>query len=157
MTIHDFDGSFARARFGIIGMIGPAETVAREILAAANDLLDRSSKDTRGLWPRAAVLLQRQALEVALKTFWSLKAPGVEECSARAQLLCLGAYLADDGVARRAHHVWTALSRAAHFHPYELPPTREELLVWRDVVMETIVATESAWMRHDGGRARSIT
>ena len=109
-------------------MTSSNETVAREILASAKELLERSSADTQGLWPRAAVLLQRQALEVALKTYWSLKAPGVEECSARAQLLCLGTYLRDESIARRAHQAWTALSRAAHFHPYELPPTREELL-----------------------------
>jgi hypothetical protein len=79
--------------------------------------MDRSSEQTFGLWPRAVVLLQRQALEVALKTYWSLKAPGVEECSARAQLLCLGTYLTNESVARRAHQTWTALSRA-------LPPPR---------------------------------
>lgn len=121
------------------------ETVAREILASANDLLERSSADTSGLWPRAAVLLQRQALEVALKTYWSLKAPGTEECSARAQLLCLGTYLRDESLARRAYHVWTALSRAAHFHPYELPPTREELMGWQEAVVEVIDATERGW------------
>lgn len=77
--------------------------------------------------------------------YWSLKAPGTEECSARAQLLCLGTYLRDEDLARRAYHVWTALSRAAHFHPYELPPTREELMTWQDVVQETIEATEEGW------------
>lgn len=126
-------------------MTSSNETVAREILASAKELLERSSADTQGLWPRAAVLLQRQALEVALKTYWSLKAPGVEECSARAQLLCLGTYLRDESIARRAHQAWTALSRAAHFHPYELPPTREELLAWQEVVQDTIEATEAGW------------
>jgi hypothetical protein len=121
------------------------ETVAREILASARQLLDRSSADTRGLWPRASVLLQRQALEVALKTFWSAKARGVEECSTRAQFLCLGAYLRNETVARQAHLAWTALSRAAHFHPYELPPTREELLAWHDIVLEFLDTTEQAW------------
>jgi len=81
-------------------MTDAEETVAREILASARRLLDRASADTRGLWPRAAVLLQRQALEVGLKTYWSAKARGVEECSTRAQFLCLGPYLRDDGTAR---------------------------------------------------------
>ncbi len=121
------------------------ETVAREILGSARRLLDRSSADTRGLWPRAAVLLQRQAMEVALKTFWSAKARGVEECSTRAQFLCLGSYLRNEPVARRAHLAWTALSRAAHFHPYELPPTREELLAWHASALELLDATEQAW------------
>src|SRR4051812_23734923 len=128
-------------------MTDAEDTVAREILASARRLLDRSSADTRGLWPRAAVLLQRQALEVALKTYWSSKARGVEECSTRAQFLCLGTYLRDAVVARRAHLAWTALSRAAHFHPYELPPTREELLAWHDAVGELLDVTEEAWRR----------
>ena len=127
------------------------DTVAREILASARSLLDRASTETSGLWPRAAVLLQRQALEVALKTYWSFRAPGVEECSTRAQFLCLGTYLRSssgataEDVARRAHQAWAALSRAAHFHPYELLPTREELLAWDEVVMEVVEATEKEW------------
>lgn len=121
------------------------ETVAREILASARGLLDRASAETSGLWPRAAVLLERQAVEVGLKTYWSLKAPGLEDCSTRAQFLCLGSYLPDASVAQRAHQAWAALSRAAHFHPYELPPTREELLVWHDTVLELLDVTERAW------------
>ena len=37
------------------------------------------------------------------------------------------------------------MSRAAHFHPYELPPTREELAAWDEVVMEVVEATEREW------------
>ena len=85
-------------------------TVARELLAAARSLADRPAGDTRGLWPRAAVLLARQSLEVALKTYWSAKAPGVEEASMRAQLLCLGTWVSDEPLARRAHQAWSALS-----------------------------------------------
>ncbi len=47
--------------------------------------------------------------------------------------------------ARRAHQAWAALSRAAHFHPYELPPTRDELVAWDEVVMEIVEATEREW------------
>jgi hypothetical protein len=122
------------------------ETIAREILATARQLIERSTADTRGLWPRAAVLLQRQALEVALKTYWSAKARGVEECSTRAQFLCLGSYLKEDHVPRRAHLAWTALSRAAHFHPYELPPTTEELAAWDDAIRELLDVTEPIWL-----------
>jgi hypothetical protein len=124
-----------------------ASTVARELLDHARMLLERSSSETRGLWPRAAVLLARQSLEVGLKTYWSAKAPGVEECSTRAQLLCLGEYLGDQTLARRASQVWGALSRAAHFHPYELPPTREELNAWCDTVREVLDRTERAWLK----------
>ena len=76
-------------------------TVARELLTAARSLVDRPAGDTRGLWPRAAVFLARQSLEVALKTYWSAKAAGVEESSMRAQLLCLGTWVSDEPLARR--------------------------------------------------------
>jgi hypothetical protein len=89
-------------------------------------------------------LLARQSLEVALKTYWSAAAPGVEDCSTRAQLLCLGSYVSDEEFARRANQVWTSLSRAAHFHPYELPPTIEELTAWFQAVSEVIEKTEES-------------
>lgn len=120
-------------------------TVARQLLAAVDDLLNRASPGTAGLWPRAATLLTRQALEVALRTFWSKRAPGVEACSARAQLLCLGKHIGDEPLGQRAHVVWAALSGACHYHPYDLAPTREELLGWRDVVLEVVERTERAW------------
>jgi len=37
------------------------------------------------------------------------------------------------------------LSRAAHFHPYELPPTREELAAWHDAILALLDVTEQAW------------
>lgn len=121
------------------------DTVARELLQSARTLIDRVSIDTSGLWPRAAVLLTRQSLEVALKTYWSAKARGAEECSTTAQLLCLGAYCGDDDLARRAGQVWAALSRASHAHPYELAPTCDELLTWIDTVADVVDKTERAW------------
>jgi hypothetical protein len=119
-----------------------ADTIARELLESARLLIDRHSADTRGLWPRAAVLLIRQALEVAVKTYWSAKAPGTEECSCRAQLLCLGPYIGDEALARRASQAWSELSGAAHVHPYELPPTREEIVGWIERVRDVVDVTE---------------
>jgi hypothetical protein len=124
-----------------------ASSVARELLAAAGSLVDRPRDDTRGLWPRAAVLLARQSLEVALKTYWSAKAPGVEESSLRAQLLCLGPWLTDEPLARRAHQTWGELSRASHHHAYELSPTRDELVRWFETVAEVIEVTEAGWRK----------
>ena len=120
-------------------------TVARELLSAACYLADRPAVDTLGLWPRASVFLGRQALEIALKTYWSAKAPRVEESSMRAQLLCLGVWLSDEPLARSAYHAWGALSRASHHHAYELTPTRDELIAWFATVFEVITATERAW------------
>ena len=127
---------------------GDDDTPARSLLSAASALIDRSGgPETGGVWPRAAVFLARQALEVTLKTYWSAVAPGVEECPERAQLLCLGRYLSDPPLAGRAHQVWAALSRASHHHPYDLSPTRDELHTWCETVAEVIERTERVWTR----------
>ena len=122
------------------------DTVAGELLNAARTLANKSGGDTRGLWPRASALLARQSLEIALKTYWSAVAPGTEEASMRAQLLCLEGYLPAT-VARQAYQVWTALSRASHHHVYELAPTREELLAWFDSVGGIVEQTERVWRK----------
>ena len=122
-------------------------SVARELLSAARSLAERPASETSGLWPRAAVFLARQSLEVALKTYWSAKAPGVEESSMRAQLLCLGAWVTDEPLARRAYQTWSALSRASHHHPYELTPTRDELVGWFETVLDVVEVTESQWRK----------
>ena len=121
-------------------------TVSRALLGVARSLIERPAHATQGLWPRASALLVRQSLEVALKTYWSRIAPGTEEASMRAQLLCLEGYLSPQ-TARQAHQVWAALSRASHHHVYELSPTREELLAWYQVVAEVVEQTERAWRR----------
>ena len=120
-------------------------TVARELLAHGRSMVDRHSVGTRGVWPRAAALLVRQALEVALKTYWSARARGLEEASMHAQLLCLDGTLNDREVGRRAHAAWSALSRAVHYHAYELAPTSEELLTWCADVAVVIDRTEREW------------
>lgn len=123
-----------------------SDTVAGDLLHAARALASQPGDDTRGLWPRASALLARQSLEAALKTYWSMTAPGTEDASMRAQLLCLEGYLPAP-VARQAYQVWTALSRASHHHAYELAPTREELLSWFDAVHIVVEQTERAWRK----------
>jgi hypothetical protein len=120
-------------------------TVARDLLLAARTLAERPVGNSAALWPGAAVLLARQALEVAVKTYWSAKAPGAEGAPMTAALLCLGPWLGDESIGRRALYVWSALSRASHYHPYELPPTSGELAAWCDTVAAVIEATEKAW------------
>jgi hypothetical protein len=39
------------------------------------------------------------------------------------------------------------VARELLFHPYELPPTRDELLLWFDTVSEVLDGTEPAWNR----------
>lgn len=101
-----------------------------ETLVMARQLLQRADGKTAGLWPRAAALLARQALESSLDFYWRSRGLALGACSTRAQLLCLGGYLKDGQLAREAHHAWAALSRACHHHPYELAPTAEELEGW---------------------------
>ena len=105
-----------------------------ELVARARQLLERPDAMTAGIWPRATALLARQALEAALAELWHARAPGVEKCSARAQLLCLPYYLRDEALAERVSYTWAGLSRACHQHPYELPPTSAELAAWLETV-----------------------
>lgn len=98
-----------------------------DLLTEAQRMLDEASRATVAVWPHAAALLARQALEEALRSYWAEHAPGVERLNMRAQLICLRAYLPADGLARETAFTWHALSRATHHRPYELDPTREEL------------------------------
>jgi hypothetical protein len=125
---------------------GTESTVARNLLAASERLMRQPAAAAGGTWPRAAALLARQALEVAVKTFWAYVAPGTDEAPMRAQLLCLEGWLPAP-VARDAYQAWAALSRAAHHHAYELPPTADELAVWRRSVAKVLEATERVWGR----------
>ena len=107
---------------------------AHETLATARTLLRKPEARTAGLWPRAAALLARQALEMSLDQYWKGKRPGLELCTTHAQLLCLRQYWPDKEEAGRIHMAWVTLSRACHHHPYELAPTAAELDTWFAVV-----------------------
>ena len=102
-----------------------------ELLAAARRLVERPDAGTAGVWPRAAALLARQALEQAMAALWAAQpqAVGLSGCTMRSQLLCLTAYL-DPDTAARADYLSAALSRACHYHSYELAPTATELTRW---------------------------
>jgi hypothetical protein len=116
---------------------------AADLTRAARRLVEGVDLGTKGLWPRAALLLTRQALELALDRLWRRCEPGLEPCSARAQFLCLGPYLGDAALAREAHVAWQSMSRGCHYRAYELPPTAEELTRWLDVV-EHVIAKAAA-------------
>ena len=87
-----------------------------------------------GIWPRAVALLGRQALEQGLDDLWAATAPRVRGASLRAQLLCLGPFVADEELVSRVRHAWHGLSRACHHQVYELSPTEAELSTWLDAV-----------------------
>jgi len=114
-----------------VTLAGPS---SRQLLAAADDVLSEPAAVWEGRWPRAVALLTRQALERAMDELWSVKAPAAMGASHRAQLLCLGVYVAPE-LARRVGWTWSALSEACH-HSYDLPPTTDELLRWFETVDE---------------------
>lgn len=98
-----------------------------ELCDAAARLLSTADEETAGLWPRAAAILTRQALEVTLGYLWTARAPGAEDAPMRAQLAALPVVLRDADLAGRVSYAWWALTRACHHHHYELPPTLGEL------------------------------
>ena len=112
----------------------------RPLLDIARALLGRAEPKTAGLWPRAAALLARQALEESLDTYWLSRSLPLSSCPTRPQLLCLGTYLGDAPLAARVHHTWSALSDACHHHAYELAPTAEELGTLFDTVADLLAA-----------------
>jgi hypothetical protein len=117
--------------------VTPAET-----LSMADRLLDRTDAATAGLWPRAAALLARQALEEALDERWRKKGPALDRVTTLCQLICLQEYLDDEALAASVRQTWVELSEACHHHPYELAPTMAELRRWIAVtesLLETLV------------------
>lgn len=114
---------------------------AERSVEIAVEMLDRVDPSTRGLWPRAAALLGRQALEDAISWVWVVHAPGMDECSMRAQLLCLNEYLGDEELSEEARFVYARLSWACHHHAYDLAPTAIELRGWLGGVQRLIRAT----------------
>ena len=63
---------------------------------------------------------------------WAQRSLPMLESTARGQFLALRLYLADDGLAAEGHATWSLLSRACHHHPYDLQPSRDEVLGWID-------------------------
>jgi len=112
-----------------------------ELLAAAHRLLDRPDAKTAPIWPRAAALLARQALEQGLDRYWRAKGLKLETLGTKPQLICLTGYLPGKDIAGRAVHAWSSLTQACHHHPYELQVDRAELKDWLAAVGETLSAT----------------
>ena len=106
------------------------------LVSAARDLIHVDDPETAGLWPRAAALLGRQALEAALVALWEGTAPGLESASSRCQLLCLAGFLHDPVLAGRVYVTWEGLSRACHVRTYDLAPTAGELQGWLEAVWD---------------------
>ena len=109
---------------------------AHDLVSAARDLIRIDDPRTAGLWPRAAALLARQSIEASMDALWELRSPGMRSTTLRCQLLCLGDFLHDPGLAGRVSLTWSGLSRACHLRVYELPPSLEELQSWLQCAWE---------------------
>jgi hypothetical protein len=116
-----------------------------ELLAAAAHLIQRPDAATAGIWPRAAALLARQAIELAMAAIWAANPQTADLTTApmRSQILCLTAYLGPDTAARVAYLI-AALSHACHYHPYELAPTAAELTAWLDQAAQLITQMQAS-------------
>jgi hypothetical protein len=115
---------------------------AHALVSAARDLIREEDTATAGLWPRAAALLARQGLELAMARLWEVTAPGLERTSTRCQLLCVGDMLNDRELGGRTTLTWYSLSNACHHRVYELPPTASELNLGLETVWELAEAVE---------------
>lgn len=106
------------------------------LIAEARALLGRDGGAARGSWPRVISHLTRQALEGLLDELWVKRAPGLENASMRAQLVCLGSYLGDPALAGRIACTWADLSKSCHLHAYDLAPSAAMLERWLGDVEE---------------------
>lgn len=111
-----------------------------DLISAARRLVDESTSETAGLWGRAAALLARQALEIAVADTLSKHAPELLAAPFRTQFLVLRALAEDDGLAAQAAYTWVALSQATHHQGYELPPSAESLRSWIQTVEQFVAA-----------------
>ena len=115
--------------------------------------MQRPDASIAGIWPRAAALLARQALEAAMGEIWASRpqAADLSGSKIRSQVLCLRAYL-DADTATRAAYLIAALSHACHYHPYELAPTAAELTGWLNQAAEVVMQMQAAAQLAPGTR-----
>ncbi|MFC3962533.1 hypothetical protein [Nocardia jiangsuensis] len=114
---------------------GAARPTIADRFEAADHLLAGTVTDAGGVWSRATSWILRLAVEQAVDELWARREPALARCPMRAQLLALRLHAGTELAARIAA-VWTALSRAAHHHDYELAPSVTELRRWREQAEE---------------------
>ena len=106
-------------------------TSPEALVAAAGGLLrtepGNPSALSPGLRARAAAILLRMALELALDAYWNRITPSMTHV-AKHRMLCLEWYTGHD-TARRCRTTWSALSAACHHRTGELPPSPAEIQV----------------------------
>jgi hypothetical protein len=98
-----------------------------QLLGQAQALCDGLNDASASYWARAAAFLARMALEEAITAMVTPLDPALCDATMASKLLLLHAR-ADDDTVRAAQRAWAGLSRTCHHHPYELAPTRSELV-----------------------------
>lgn len=98
-----------------------------DLLRAALALLDVPEPDTDTVWPRAAAVLIRQAIEATLDAYWKTRLPAMRYASVAEQWLALPAYLGHAPAIPAAEYAWSALSEACHHRAYDVGLTETEL------------------------------
>ena len=91
---------------------------------------------------RAAAILARQALEGAIASALASEGVAPERMSFRAQMETLRHLRNLDRGVTDAFFAWAALSRATHYHGYELPPTKAALTGWMRLACQAIESLE---------------
>jgi hypothetical protein len=91
----------------------------------------------------AAAFVVREALEVALDSFWDRTVPGMPQVNMRAQLISLPFFLPDAILAADLRAAWNRLSEACHPDVYELPPTPAEIVSLTSTVDRLLAANTS--------------
>lgn len=118
---------------------------ARRLLVAARTIISRvETFEGSASWSRAAALLARQALEIAIDSFWAARHLNLQDCSMATKLTCLPWYVDSPALGLRAGDTWASLSSACHHHPYDLAPTAAELDAWLTDVDTIVGALEGS-------------
>ena len=114
-----------------------------QLLSTADRLLSGAPAAMAVGRHRGVAFALRSALERAISDRLLAGPPQIRVRSMRARLLCLRV-CADTETARRARAVWALLCLGCHYHHYELGPTEEQLLSWRDEVAAIVMALETS-------------
>lgn len=77
-----------------------------------------------GARARAAAVLLRMALDLALEAYWLRVTPSMTRIG-KHRMLCLEWYAGHD-TARRCRAAWAALSATCHYRNHDLPPSSAE-------------------------------
>ena len=101
-----------------------------ELLALCRTLVNSHDWALSFWWGRGAAMLARQSIELSLDEFWAQRSMPMLDASARGQFAALRLYCKEPAAMAEGYVAWSLLSRACHHHPYELQPTRDEVLAW---------------------------